>query len=139
MKKAFFVLVCVSAGLTACQNDAPAVNDAAQNTATATSEPAFVPSTPEPAAQSILTLTDQQLLDASIVDTAGMDIGDVEGIVRDASGKIEKFLVEVEASDPDKFVHLEIGQVTAVKDGNDWDLRAPLTREDLMAMPSVPR
>lgn len=138
MKNAVVILLGLSAALAACQNDTASPQQGADAPAAVT-EPSLAPRSERPVIQSVLNLTDKQLLDASIIDSAGMEIGEVEAIVRSANGNLEKLLVEVDGASPQKFVHIAIGQVTPVQDKDEWDLRAPLTREDLMAMPSVER
>jgi hypothetical protein len=78
-----------------------------------------------------------QLLDADIVDGANAEIGDVEGVVRGANGQVERLPVEIEDSNPDRFVHLPIAQLTPVKHGNDTDLSTALTKAQLMALPAA--
>ena len=90
-------------------------------------------------AEGALGLTEEQLLDADLVDANGNDLGDVEGLVRGADGTIERLLVEIDDTDPDRYVHVPIAGLEAVRDGDDWDLRTTMTREDLMALDSVTR
>ena len=86
-----------------------------------------------------LGLTEAQLRDADLIDAAGMELGDVEDLVRGGDGAITGVLIEIEDSNPDRFVQLPIEGLEAVKRGDDWDLRSDTTREGLMALPEVSR
>lgn len=139
MKTALIALFGSTALLAGCGQDAtPTAPDAGLAAPNAAAPGAAI--APEAATGEVaLGLTERQLLDADIVDSAGVEIGDVEGLIRAADGSIERLLVEVEDSSPDKYVHIPLDGLSAVRDGDDWDIRAPMTREDLMAMPSVTR
>ncbi len=86
-----------------------------------------------------LGLTERQLRDAELVDATGNDIGDVEGVVRDASGAVTHLLVEVEDTSPDRHVQVPLTGLQPVPDGDDHDIRGSLTRDQLMALPEVQR
>ncbi|MEW4468311.1 hypothetical protein AB1K62_10810 [Parasphingorhabdus sp. JC815] len=64
----------------------------------------------------------RQLCDADIVDIDGLEIGEVERIMRDASGTVTKLLVEVEDSNPDHIVEISLAGLTPTQNGDDWDL-----------------
>ncbi len=89
------------------------------------------------APQVALGLTERQLLDADLVDSAGNELGDVEGLVRAADGTVDRLLVEIEDTTPDRFVHVPVNGLTAFDDGDDKDLRTTMTRAQLMALPEV--
>lgn len=84
-----------------------------------------------------LGLTERQLLDADLLDESGREIGDVEGVVRDADGKPVALLVEIENSRPDRYVEVPLEGLTAVRDRTDWDIQSSLTRDDLLQLPAV--
>ena len=86
-----------------------------------------------------LGLTQRQLEDADLKDRTGRDLGDVEGVVTDGSGAITHLLVEIDDTSPDRYVHVPISGLTALRDGDDWDVQGDLTREQLLAMPAVQR
>lgn len=86
-----------------------------------------------------LGLTRDQLEDADLGDMDGRDLGDVEGVVTDAGGNITHLVVEIEDTSPDRYVHVPIEGLRAVRDGTDWDVQGNLTRDQLLAMPSVER
>ncbi|WP_228242295.1 hypothetical protein [Porphyrobacter sp. GA68] len=90
-------------------------------------------------AQVALGLTERQLLDADLVDANGNDIGDVEGVIRDASGTVTHLLVEVEDSSPDRYVHVSLEGLSAFDNRGDRDIRTSMTRDQLMALPEVRR
>lgn len=98
----------------------------------------LVTAAPAPGNDGALGLTEAQLRDADLVDANGVDLGDVEGVVRGADGAITDLLVEIEDTSPDREVLVPIAGLTAVRNGNDWDVRTDtLTREQLMALPEV--
>lgn len=91
-------------------------------------------------------LTGAQLEDADLRDATGRDLGDVERVVADGAGNVTALLVEIDDTEPDRYVELALEGLEAVRepdddDGrdDDWDLRADLTREALMAMPEARR
>ncbi|MFL9840557.1 PRC-barrel domain-containing protein [Sphingomonas sp. ST-64] len=84
-------------------------------------------------------LTRQQLEDAELVDTVGREVGEVERVETDASGDVTAAIVEVADTDPDRLVRLPITRLTAVANGDGWDLRAMTSRAELIAMPQMER
>jgi hypothetical protein len=57
--------------------------------------------------------------------------------LRDESGKVDRLLVEVEDSNPDRNVHIPVaGLKTAVR-GTDTDLSTTMTKQQLAALPEV--
>ncbi|MGV3556447.1 MAG: PRC-barrel domain containing protein [Croceibacterium sp.] len=84
-----------------------------------------------------LGLTEAQLLDADLVAADGTDLGDIEQIQRDASGAVTGFLVEVENSNPDRYVVVPLAGLTTRVSGNDTDLQATMTAADLGALPAA--
>lgn len=84
-----------------------------------------------------LGLTERQFLDAELVDARGMELADVMAVVRAASGAPEKLLVEIEDSNPDRFVHVPIEGLAPKQDGDGWDLVTNLTKAQLAALPAV--
>lgn len=129
----------------ACSDDAPeapagtevAANGAVTAPAPMAATPAAVPSASGPG--TAFGLTTRQLEDADLIDTTGRDLGDVERVETDASGEVVAVIVEVDDTSPDRFVRMPITRLTAVADGDDWDLRAATSREELMALPQVDR
>lgn len=90
-------------------------------------------------AQLALGLTERQLLDADIIDPNGTEIGDIEGIVRNPDGTVNQLLVEIEDTSPDRYVHMSLEGLEAVRVGNDRHVRTRMTRDQLMALPEVRR
>lgn len=86
--------------------------------------------------KTVLGMTMRQLRDADIVNADGLEIGEVERIVRDATGTVTKLLVEVEDSDPDYIVEIPLEGLTPKQNGDDWDLVTSMSRDDLMALPN---
>lgn len=121
--------------------EAPAGTEVAANGAVTApppmATPAAVPSASGPG--TAFGLTTRQLEDADLIDATGRDLGDVERVETDASGEVVAVIVEVDDTSPDRYVRMPITRLTAVADGDDWDLRAATTREELMALPQVDR
>lgn len=84
-----------------------------------------------------LGLTVKQLSDADILNANGIEIGGVERVITDSSGAVTKLLVEIEDSDPDRFVELSLDGLTPKQQGDDWDLEANMSKDDLIALPEV--
>jgi hypothetical protein len=88
---------------------------------------------PLPAA---LGLSEAQLLDADLIGVDGKDLGDVAQVVRDADGKVDRLLVELDGIG-DRYVHIPITGLKTVVDGDDIDLVTPMARADLAALIEV--
>lgn len=84
-----------------------------------------------------LGMTERQFLDAELVDARGTELADVVAVVRGASGAPEKLLVEIEDSDPDRFVHVPLEGLKPRQHGDDWDLVTTMTKAQLDALPAV--
>ncbi|MXO74510.1 PRC-barrel domain containing protein [Altererythrobacter aerius] len=84
-----------------------------------------------------LGLTERQLLDAEIVDSAGAELGDVERVLRNAGGTVDRLLVELEDSNPDRYVIVPIDGFETVRRGDDTDLTSPMTGAQLDALPAA--
>ena len=87
--------------------------------------------------EAALGLTEAQLLDAELVTADGTDLGDVERVSRDASGVVTELLIEVEDSDPDRYVVIPIEGLTVRGAGDDADLQTTMTMQDLVALPDA--
>ena len=82
-------------------------------------------------------LTERQLLDADLLAADGTELGDVELVTKDANGNVTKLLIEVEDSDPDRYVSIPINGLEPVRRGNDTDLSSSMTRDDIAALPDA--
>jgi hypothetical protein len=126
------MLAAASAMLLAACSDA---NEAAEDRLEKSAETSAKMAGPVPAA---FGLTEAQLLNADIVGPGGKEVGDVAKVLRGADGKVDRLLVEVEGSNPDRYVELPILGLRTVVSGDDTDLATSSTQADLMAMPEVP-
>jgi hypothetical protein len=88
-------------------------------------------------AEAALGLTEAQLLDAELVTADGTDLGDVERVSRDASGAVTELLIEIEDSDPDRYVVIPIEGLTVRSAGDDADLQTSMSMQDLAALPDA--
>lgn len=84
-----------------------------------------------------LGLTERQLLDAEILAADGTELGDVEAVTKDADGNATELLIEVEDSNPDRYVTIPIDGLTVTTRGNDTDLSSGMTMEDFGALPDA--
>lgn len=91
-----------------------------------------------PADAAAFGLTEAQLLDADFKDWNGGDLGDVEALERDTGGAVTHLIVEIEDTDPDRYVRVPVDGLERVADGDDWDVRGQYTRDQLMALPQIP-
>lgn len=84
-----------------------------------------------------LGLTERQLLDAEILAADGTELGDVEAVTKDADGNATELLIEVEDSDPDRYVTIPIEGLTVTTRDNDTDLSSEMTMEDIGSLPDA--
>ncbi|MBK6413020.1 PRC-barrel domain containing protein [Sphingopyxis sp.] len=128
--RALFLLGCSAALLSACSDN----DDAAEDKLEKAAETSATVAGPVPAA---LGLSEAQLLDADLVGADGKELGDVAQVVRGADDKVDRLLVEIEDSNPDRYVHVPIlGLKTMVK-GDDTDLVTTMTKSEIAALPEV--
>lgn len=84
-----------------------------------------------------LGLTEAQLLEADIVAADGTDLGDVEQVRRNSSGTVGGLLIEVEDSNPDRYVVVPLDGLTTRADGDDMDIQAAMTAAEIAALPDA--
>jgi hypothetical protein len=84
-----------------------------------------------------LGLTEATLLDADLVDAESTELGEVAQILRGPDGKVDRLLVEIEASNPDRYVHVPITGLKTRVEGSDTDLVTPMTKAELAALPEI--
>lgn len=126
-------LIAVAAILSACSDNSSS-GEANQNMPENSAEE-IVASTPDQTGA--LGLTAIQLDDADILNVSGVEIGEVERVITDSSGAITKLLIQIEDTDPDRFVEIPLDDLIPRMEGQDWDLETKMTREDLMALPEI--
>ena len=126
-------LVAVSTVAIAACTDQPANS---QDAATLPVQPASGQPAAEPVA---LGLTIPQLADADLIGMDGQELGEVERVVRDGEGAVIGLIVEIEDSNPDRFVQVPFDGLSSIRDGDDWDLQGDMTRDQLAALPDAIR
>ncbi len=110
-------------------------NDAAEDRVEDAAEASAIAAGPTPVA---LGLSEAQLLDADLLAVAdGTELGDVTSLLRAPDGRVDRLLVEIEDSNPDRFVEVPVAGLTALARGNDTDLVTMMTREQLAALPEA--
>lgn len=122
--------------LAACESEAERQEDATEDQIEQQAEQSAMAAGDEVAA---LGLTERELLDADLVAEDGTELGDVEQVRRDASGAVTALLVEVEDSDPDRYVEVPLTGLTVREGGviNDTDLQTSMTAQDIADMPDA--
>lgn len=135
MKLATYALVpLAAASLAACESqaerDADAAEDQIEQRADASAAAAG-------SAIAALGLTEAQLLDADLIAADGSDLGDIEEVRRDASGVVEGLLIEVEDSNPDRYVVIPVDGLTTRAVDDDIDLATTITMAEIEAMPDA--
>lgn len=108
--------------LAGCQSEAEQQADAAEDRIEAQAdESAAVAGDAEAA----LGMTERQLLDADLLAADGTELGDIEQVRRDGSNVVTGFLIEVEDSNPDRYVVVPLDGLSV--DANNQDLRSTMT------------
>ena len=135
MKRMLATAACAAALLAGCNNEAatPAATDAATETAAAT------PAAPATGwDRAALGLREQQLLEADLLGIDGVELGSIEGLLTGADGRVDRLLVEVDDSDPDRFVAVPVQGLTVLTRGSDIDVVSTMTVAQLAALPDAP-
>lgn len=120
--------------LSACESAAEREADATEDRIEQQADASAATAGPAPAA---LGLSEAQLLEADLVAADGTDLGDVQQLRRNAAGEVEGLLVEVEDSDPDRFVVVPVTGLTTRVSGDDTDLQTTMSAADLAKMPDA--
>lgn len=131
MKKTLTAIACTAALLAACDEGA---NDAAEDRVEDAAEASAAAAG---TAEAALGLTEAQLIDAELLGANDVEFGDVESVLRDADGTVDRLLIEIEDSDPDRFVEVPVAGLSPVTRGDDTDLSTTMTAEDLAALPDA--
>lgn len=105
----------------------------------AVAQPATTAPTAAPDAPGAFGMTEAQILDADLIGADGLELGDVEAVVRAVDGSISHLVVEIDDTAPDRYVQLPAEGLEAARTGNDWDVRTTISRDELMALPEVRR
>lgn len=135
MRRFTIAAVSVAAlALTACESQAEREADVAEDRIEQQAETSAQTAGDTIAA---LGLTERQLLDADLVTADGTDLGDVEQVRRGAGNAIEGLLVDVDNSNPDRYVVVPLTGLTTRKSGTDTDLQTTMTAEQLAALPDA--
>ena len=126
-----FLLLAASATLLAACTDS---DDAAEERLEKAAETSATVAGPVPAA---FGLSEAQLLNVDIVGADGKELGDVAQVLRTRDGKVDRLLVELEGSNPDRYVELPVLGLTAVVRDNETDLATSMTKSELNALPEA--
>src|SRR3546814_15427927 len=74
---------------------------------------------------------------SDLCSSDGKELGDVAQVLRDADDKVDRLLVEIDGTGPDRYVHVPVQGLKPVVRGTATDLEASMTKADLMALPEV--
>lgn len=129
------LLPLLAAALGACESQAEREADVAEDRM---EQQADASAAAAGAAIAALGLTERQLLDADLVAADGTELGDVEQIRRGLDGEVEGLLVEIEDSNPDRFVVVPLDGLTTRVSGDDTDLQTTMTAAEFAALPDAP-
>lgn len=128
--RTLLILASSTALLSACADK----NEAAEEKLERAAETSATVAGPIPAA---LGLSEAQLLDAELVGADGQELGDVAQVLRGADNKVDRLLIEIEDSNPDRYVHVPITGLKTVVRGDDTDLQTSMTKAELAGLPEV--
>jgi hypothetical protein len=135
MNKLLAASVCAAAFVAGCNQ---AATDAPADTATTAAEPAPAASPAAGWDRVALGLREQQLLSADLLGIDGVELGSVKGLLTGADGRVDRLLVEVEDSDPDRYVAVPVQGLTVLTRGSDIDVVSTMTVAQLAALPGAP-
>jgi hypothetical protein len=130
----FAALPLAALAITACESEADTQADMAEDRMEMQAEQSAAATGMEEAA---LGMTELQLIDAGLVAADGTDLGDIEAVHRDASGAVDALFVELDDTDPDRFVMIPLDGLTTRMDGDDKDVQTQMTAPDLAALPDA--
>lgn len=135
MKRTFVAVAALGFTLAACNNADSTTTPTDPSTSTSMPIPEPIP--PEAGGVVALGMTEAQLLDADLKDAAGKDLGDVEGLVRDAAGAVTHLVVKVDNTTPERLVQVPVTGLQMVQNGDDRDIGSTLTHAQLIALPTA--
>jgi len=137
MKRAPFAIVSLAAlALAACESKAEQQADMTEGPIEQQTEQSAAAAGDKIVA---LGFTERQLLNAELVAPDGTELGDVEQVRRDGAGAVTGLLIEIEDSEPDRYVEVPLDGLS-VSEGSmlsDANLQTEMTAQDLAAMPDA--
>ena len=129
MTKLVVALACTTMLLSACDSPQDKAEDKLEDTAKASAVASG-------GAIAALGLTEMQLLKADLIGPGGIELGDIAGVLKGRDGTVDRLLVEIEDSNPDRYVAVPVDGLTTVKQGNDIDLSTTMTKAQIDALPA---
>lgn len=134
MKRMLAAAACATVLVAGCNNNTATDTEADQATATAT----VAAETATPAAgwdRAALGLREAQLIGASLLGIDNVKLGEIEGLLTGPDGRVDRLLVELNDSDPDRFVEVPVQGLTVLTRGADIDIVSTMTAAQLAALP----
>jgi outer membrane receptor protein involved in Fe transport len=135
MMRTLFAAASAAALLAACSQPAPAPDKTPEAAPDAASAPSAHDTPSTPSSATALGLTATQLEKADLVSVSGADLGDIERVDVNGAGMITGLIVAPDGAGQG-WVRLPLDGLTVKADGDDHDVVANLTLEQLRAMPA---
>lgn len=135
MKRMLAATAGAAALLAGCNNDAGTAPAATEAATTAPTDAAATP--PAGWDRAALGLREAQLLDASLIGIDGVELGEVQSLLTGPDGRVDRLLVEVADSDPDRYVEVPVAGLTVLTRGSDIDVVSTMTAAQLAALPDA--
>jgi len=137
MKSTLAAATCAVILLAGCNNDPGTQATTAEEAGQTADAPPAAETTAVAARASpvALGLSEGQLLGAGLIGIDGVELGEVTSLLRTPEGRVDRLLVEIEDSDPDRFVEVPVQGLAILTRGRNIDLVSALTAEQLAGLP----
>jgi hypothetical protein len=130
---------CATVLVAGCNNNT-ATDAPADGTTTAAETPTTAAATATPAAgwdRAALGLREAQLIGADLLAIDNVEVGEIRSLLTGPEGRVDRLLVELDDTDPDRFVEVPVQGLTVLTRGADIDIVSAMTAEQLKALPDV--
>ena len=134
MKRMLAAAAC-AASVAGCNNNA-ATDAAPDQTAAATATPAAETATPAAGWDRVaLGLREAQLIGADLLAIDNVEVGEIKSLLAGPDGRVDRFLIELDDTDPDRFVEVPVQGLTVLTRGADIDIVSTMTAAQIAALP----
>jgi hypothetical protein len=130
---------CATVLVAGCNNNA-ATDATAEQATTAAETPTTAAETASPAAgwdRVALGLREAQLIGADLLAIDNVEVGEIKGLLTGSDGRVDRLLVELDDTDPDRFVEVPVQGLTVLTRGADIDIVSTMTVAQLAALPEA--
>lgn len=136
MKNTLAAAICAATLVAGCNNaGTDTTADQAADTAQATPPAVATPTEPADWNRVALGLREAQLLGADLLGVDEAELGEVRSLLTGPDGRVDRLLVEIDESDPDRFVEVPVAGLTVLTRGSDIDLVSTMTAAEFAALP----